>query len=471
MPQPTDPTPPAFDVSAAGRRDIAHHLHPYTQLRQLEQDGPLVITGGDGVFVIDEHGQRYLEGMAGLWCASLGFSEPRLAVAAERQMRKLPYYHSFSGKVPGPVTELVAQLMHWAPTPALQRGRVLFANSGSESNDTAFKLVHYYNNARGRPLKKKIIARQKAYHGVTAAAASMSGLATMHQHFDLPLPGILRVSAPHFYGNGLAGETEGQFVARLAQELEDLIAREGAETIAAFIAEPVQGAGGVIIPPPGYFEAVQGILKRHDILLLADEVITGFGRLGQAFGSQVFDLQPDMVTVAKMMTSAYVPMSALYVSEPIYQVIADASASIGTFGHGYTYSGHPLACAVALETLRIYQADDVIGHVQRVAPRLQAGLQAFASHPLVGQARGLGLIGALELAEDPGLRKPFDPARGVGAYFIKRAQAHGLILRVLGGDVIAFSPPLIISEAEIDLLLARTALALDDTWRWVRGEA
>ena len=471
---PTSPlalTNPASEMSPAGRRDIAHHLHPYTQLRQLEQDGPLVITGGDGVFVIDEHGRRYLEGMAGLWCASLGFSEPRLAAAAERQMRTLPYYHSFSGKVPGPVTELVAQLMHWAPTPALQRGRVLFANSGSESNDTAFKLVHYYNNARGRPLKKKIIARQKGYHGVTAAAASMSGLATLHQHFDLPLPGILRVSAPHFYGNGLAAETEAQFVARLAQELEDLIQREGADTIAAFIAEPVQGAGGVIIPPPGYFEAVQAILKRHDILLLADEVITGFGRLGQAFGSQVFNLQPDMVTVAKMMTSAYVPMSALYVSEPIYQVIADASAKIGTFGHGYTYSGHPLACAVALETLRIYQADDVIGHVQRVAPRLQAGLQGFASHPLVGQARGLGLIGALELAEDPGSRKPFDPARGVGAYFIKRAQAHGLILRVLGGDVIAFSPPLIISEAEIDLLLARTALALDDTWRWVQGEA
>ena len=470
MPTLTDPSPATVDVSAAGRRDIAHHLHPYTQLRQLEQDGPLVITGGDGVFVIDEHGQRYLEGMAGLWCASLGFSEPRLAEAAERQMRTLPYYHTFSGKVPGPVTELVAQLMQWAPTPALQRGRVLFANSGSESNDTAFKLVHYYNNARGRPLKKKIIARQKGYHGVTAAAASMSGLASMHQHFDLPLPGILRVSAPHFYGLGLAGETESQFVARLAQELEDLIAHEGADTIAAFIAEPVQGAGGVIIPPPGYFDAVQAILKRHDILLLADEVITGFGRLGQAFGSQVFNLQPDMVTVAKMLTSAYVPMSALYVSEPIYQVIADASASVGTFGHGYTYSGHPLACAVALETLRIYQADDVLAHVQRVAPRLQAGLQRLASHPLVGQARGLGLIGALELAQDPAERKPFDPAQGVGAHVVKRAQAHGLILRVLGGDVIAFSPPLIISEAEIDLLLARTALALDDTWRWLRGQ-
>jgi len=457
------------DLTAAGRSDIAHHLHPYTQLRQLEQDGPLVIVQGDGVFVIDEHGNRYLEGMAGLWCASLGFSEGRLADAAERQMRTLPYYHAFSGKVPGPVTALVETLMAWAPTPELQRGRVLFANSGSESNDTAFKLVRYVNSARGKPAKQKIIARQKGYHGVTAAAASMSGLATMHQHFGLPLPGILRVSAPHFYGGGLPGETEAQFVDRLVKELEDLIAAEGADTIAAFIAEPVQGAGGVIIPPAGYFPRIQAVLKANDILLIADEVITGFGRLGQPFGTNVFGLQPDLVTVAKMLTSAYVPMSALIVSDAVYQVVADASATVGTFGHGYTYSGHPLACAVALETLRIYTDDNVIAHVQQVAPRLQAGLRQFAGHPLVGDARGLGLIGALELAEDPKARKPFDPKRGVGAYLVKRAQAHGLILRVLGGDIIAFSPPLIITEAEIDLLLARTALALDETLAWVRG--
>jgi 4-aminobutyrate--pyruvate transaminase len=459
----------ATEISSAGRSDIAHHLHPYTQLRQLEREGPLVIVRGDGVHVFDEHGNRYLEGMAGLWCASLGFSESRLADAANQQMRTLPYYHSFSGKVPGPVTALVEKLMQWAPTAELRKGRVLFANSGSEANDTAFKLVHYYNNARGRPLKKKIIARQKGYHGVTAAAASMSGLATMHQHFDLPLPGILRVSAPHFYGGALAGESEVQFVERLAQELEVLIAAESADTIAAFIAEPVQGAGGVIIPPPGYFERVQAILKQHDILFLVDEVITGFGRLGQPFGSNVFGLKPDLLTVAKMLTSAYVPMSALFVSEEIYQVVADASASVGTFGHGYTYSGHPLACAVALETLRIYESDEVIAHVRRVAPRMQAGLQRFAGHAIVGQARGMGLIGALELAEDPATRKPFDPARGVGAYFVKRAQAHGLITRVLGGDVIAFSPPLIISEAEIDFMLERAELALADTLSWVRG--
>jgi 4-aminobutyrate--pyruvate transaminase len=459
------------EVTPAGRSDIAHHLHPYTQLRQLEREGPLVIVKGDGVYVIDEHGQRYLEGMAGLWCASLGFSEGRLAAAAERQMRTLPYYHSFSGKVPGPVTELVATLMAWAPTPELAAGRVLFSNSGSEANDTAFKLVRYYNNARGRPAKKKIIARQKGYHGVTAAAASLSGLPTMHQHFDLPLPGVLRVSAPHYYGRSQAEQSEADFVNQLAQELEDLIVREGADTIAAFIAEPVQGAGGVIIPPAGYFARVQAILKRHDILFIVDEVITGFGRLGQRFGTQVYDLKPDMLTVAKMMTSAYVPMSALFVSEAIYQTVADASAAVGTFGHGYTYSGHPLACAVALETLRIYETDDVVGHVRRVAPRLQAGLQRFAGHPIVGQARGLGLIGALELAKDPATRTPFDPKLGVGAYFVRRAQDHGLILRVLGGDVIAFSPPLIISEPEIDSMLERAAQALEETHTWVRGLA
>ncbi len=452
-------------ISPAGSSDVAHHLHPYTQLRQLEKDGPLVIVRGEGVQVFDEHGKAYIEGMSGLWCASLGFSEKRLADVAYQQMTTLPYYHSFSGKVPGPVTALVDALIRWAPVPM---ARVLFANSGSESNDTAFKLVRYYNNALGRPLKKKIIARNKGYHGVTLAAASLSGLPTMHQHFDLPLPDVVRVSCPHFYQYALPGESEAQFVDRLAVELEDTILREGPETIAAFIAEPVQGAGGVIIPPPGYFAKVQAILKKYDVLFIADEVITGFGRLGQAFGTQVFDLKPDMITVAKMMTSAYVPMSALYVSDAIYQAVADASAAVGVFGHGYTYSGHPLACAIALETLRIYEADDVIGHVRRVAPHLQQGLQAFKDHPMVGHVRGLGLIGAIELAQDPATRKPFDPKRGVGAYLVGRAQANGLILRVLPGDVIGFSPPLVITEAEIDTLLERFAVALSQTQDWVK---
>ena len=451
-------------LTPAALADTRHHLHPYTQLRQLERDGPLVIVGGDGVHVVDEHGQRYLEGMAGLWCASLGFSEKRLADAAHRQMLKLPYYHTFTGKVPGPVTELVQALDRWSPIPG---ARVLFANSGSESNDTAVKLVRYYWNARGRPAKKKILARVKGYHGVTVAAASLSGIPTMHQHFDLPMDGIVRVGCPHPYQFAQNGESPEAFAARMAAELEATIEREGPDTIGAFIAEPVQGAGGVIVPPPGYFDLLQPILKKHEILFIADEVITGFGRLGQAFGAQVYKLKPDLVTVAKMMTSAYVPMSALYVADPVYQAIADTSAAVGVFGHGYTYSGHPLACAVALETLRIYEDDRVVEHVARVGPRLQAGLARYRGHPLIGDVRGLGLIGAVELAADPASRKPFDPKRGVAPYLVKRAQAHGLILRAMAADIVAFSPPLVITEGEIDELLAKFDLALKDTEAWV----
>lgn len=454
-----------MSISQSGQSDIAHHLHPYTQLRQFEKDGPLVITRGEGVQVFDENGKGYIEGMAGLWCTSLGFSNKRLVEAAYKQMQVLPYYHSFTGKVPGPVPELVDRMIAMAPVPM---GRVLFANSGSESNDTAFKLVRYYNNAKGRPLKKKIIARNKGYHGVTVASASLTGLPANHTMFDLPLPGVLRVGAPHHYQFATPGETEEQFVNRLVKELEDMIATEGADTIGAFIAEPVQGAGGVIIPPPGYFDRIQAILKKHDILFIVDEVITGFGRLGKAFGTQVYNLKPDMITVAKMLTSAYVPMSALYLSEDLYQTIADASATIGTFGHGYTYSGHPLACAVALETLKIYEEEQVFEHVADVAPALAKGLQRFSGHPIVGQVRSLGLIGAIELAQDPSQRTPFDPKKGVGAYLVRRAQEHGLILRVLGGDIVAVSPPLIISESEINTLLDRLALALEDTHAWVK---
>ena len=452
-------------VTPAAQSDRDHHLHPYTELRTLERDGPLVIVRGEGVQVFDEQGKGYIEGMAGLWCAALGFSETRLADAASRQMHTLPYYHSFSGKVPGPVATLVREMIRWAPVPM---ARVLFANSGSESNDTAFKLVRYFNNALGRPQKKKIIARNKAYHGVTAAAASMSGLAVMQRDFDLPLPGIVRVGCPHYYQFALPGETQEQFVDRLARELEDTILREGPDTVAAFIAEPVQAAGGVLIPPAGYFARVQEILRRYDVLLLADEVVTGFGRLGHAFGTQAFDLKPDLITVAKMLTSAYAPMSALYVNDRVYQAVADNSAAVGIFGHGYTYSGHPLACAVALETLRIYEEDRILDHVRKVAPRLQDGLRELGKHPLVGDARGMGLIGALELAADPARRQPFDPARGVANYLVARAQEHGLITRALIGDVVAFSPPLIITEAEIDSMLERTRRALDDTLVWVK---
>ena len=453
------------NLTPAASRDLAYHLHPSTNLRQVQTEGPLVITRGEGVYVFDEQGNRYLEGMAGLWCASLGFSERRLAEAAHRQMTELPFYHSFAGKVPAIATELAEKLVSMAP-----RGlaRVLFANSGSEANDTAIKLVWYYNNALGRPLKKKIIGRHKGYHGMTVAAASVTGLAFVHGDFDLPRGRFLHAGCPHYYRFGKEGETEEQFAERLAAELDDLITREGRETVAAFFAEPVMGAGGVIVPPTTYFQRIQPVLRKHDVLFVVDEVICGFGRTGNMFGSQTFDLRPDVLTCAKALTAGYLPMSATLVSQAIYDVLLAQSDKLGIFGHGYTYSSHPVPAAVALETLRIYEERDILSHVRRVGPRLQSGLRALSEHPLVGEARGIGLIGALELVRDKSTRANFDSKAGIGAFLVKRAQHHGAILRNMAGDVIAFSPPLIITEPEIDALIERTALALDDTQAMVR---
>ena len=447
-------------LTPAARRDLAYHLHPSTNLRQVESEGPLVIARGEGVYVFDEHGNRYLEGMAGLWCASLGFSERRLAEAAYRQMTELPFYHAFAGKVPSIATELAEKLVSMAP-PGL--ARVIFANSGSEANDTAIKLIWYYNNAIGRPEKKKIIGRHKGYHGMTVAAASVTGLAFAHGDFDLPRGRFLHTGCPHHYRFGRPGESEEAFASRLAAELDELIVREGPGTVAAFFAEPVMGAGGVMVPPATYFEKIQQVLKKHDVLFVVDEVICGFGRTGSMFGSQTFDLRPDILTCAKALTAGYLPMSATLVSRAIYDALLAQSDKLGVFGHGYTYSAHPVPAAVALETLRIYEERDIVGHVRKVGPRLQVGLRRLGEHPLVGEARGIGLIGALELVRDKGTRANFDPKAGIGAYLVKRAQHHGAILRNMAGDVIAFSPPLVITEAEIDSLLASTSRALDDT--------
>ena len=448
-------------------RDVATLLHPYTNLRAHEQAGPLVITGGDGIYVTDEGGNRYIEGLAGLWCASLGFSERRLAEAATAQLNRLPFYHLFGGKSHDRAIELAEQLLALAPVPM---ARVFFANSGSEAVDTAIKLVWYVNNARGRPRKKKIIGRQKGYHGVTIASASLTALPNNQRSFDLPLPGFLVTDCPHHYRFADPGESEEQFATRLAANLEALILREGPETIAAFIAEPVQGAGGVIVPPPGYFEKVQAVLKRHDVLLIADEVITGFCRTGALFGSETFGLKPDIMTMAKALTSGYQPLSAVMIAPHLYDAIADESARIGTFGHGFTYSAHPVPAAVALETLRIYQERDILGHVRAMTPLLQQGLRRFAEHPLVGEVRGVGLIAGIELVADRATKAPFEPPGRAGALAMREAQARGLILRALG-DTLAICPPLIIQPAEIAALLERLGGALDAAWSALRRTA
>ncbi|MCH7793548.1 MAG: aspartate aminotransferase family protein [Proteobacteria bacterium] len=452
--------------NSAAAMDIASHLHPYTNARRHEAEGPMVITEGKGIYVYDDQGKEYIEGLAGLWSTALGFGEERLVQAAAEQMRKLPYYHSFAHKAPMPTIELAAKLLEIAPVPM---SKVFFANSGSEANDTVIKMVWYYNNALGRPDKKKIISRIKGYHGVTVATASLTGLPYNQRDFDLPIANILHTSCPHHYRFGQNGENEEDFATRCAAELEQLILDEGPETIAAFIGEPVMGAGGVIVPPRTYWAKVQAVLEKYDVLLIVDEVICGFGRTGNLFGCQTYGIKPDIMTVAKALSSSYLPISAVLISDPVYQTIADNSAKIGTFGHGYTYSGHPVPAAVALETLKIYEERDIVGHVRQVGPRLQEGLGRYADHPMVGEVRGVGLIAAVELVADRASKATFDPPGRVGGYFAERAQAHGLIIRNLM-DVIAFCPPLIITEDQIDSLVERFARALDDTASWVEHE-
>ena len=452
-------------TTSAARRDLTYHLHPTTNLRAVQTDGPLVITRGDGVYVYDDEGRRYLEGLAGLWCASLGFSEARLAEAAYRQMKELPFYHSFSGRVPAVTTLLAEALIRIAPA---GMSRALFANSGSEANDTAVKLAWYVNNALGRPQKKKIIGRQRGYHGMTIAAASLTGLPFAQTDFDLPIARFLHTDCPHYYRYALPGETEEAFGARLADNLEQLIVRENPDTVAAFVAEPVMGAGGVIVPPATYFDRVQPILRKYEILFVADEVICAFGRTGNMFGAQTYNLDPDIMTLAKALSAGYLPISADLVKGSVYDILVAQSDKLGIFGHGYTYSAHPVPAAVALETLKIYEERDIVGMVRRVGPRLLAAIGSYADHPLVGNVRGVGLLGAIELVADKATKRSFDAKAGVGAFLVKRAQHHGAILRNMPGDIIAFSPPLIISEAEIDELMACFGRALDDTWAMVK---
>ena len=445
--------------NSAASRDIAYQLHPYTNLKKHESDGPLVITEGKGVYVYDETGKEYIEGLAGLWCTSLGFGEERLVEAATRQLKKLPYYHVFNHKSHDISVELAERLIALMP---VKMSKVFFNNSGSEANDTAVKMVWYYNNARGRHRKKKVIARMRGYHGVTVASASLTGLPANHRDFDLPIANIRHADCPHHYRYAKPRESEEDFATRLAESLDAQIMREDPETVAAFIAEPVMGAGGVIVPPRTYFEKIQQVLKKHDVLFIADEVICGFGRTGNMFGTETFGLKPDIITMAKALSSAYLPISATIISDELYQAFVAQSEKIGTFAHGYTYSAHPVCCAVALETLKIYEERDILAHVRRVAPRFLEGLRRFANHPLVGEVRGVGLVAGLELVKDKATKTPFDLKMGVGPMVAARAQENGLIVRALM-DTVALCPPLVITADEIDEMLRRFGKALDET--------
>ncbi|MBB4303891.1 4-aminobutyrate--pyruvate transaminase [Rhodobium orientis] len=447
-------------------RDLATILHPYTPLHTLPQTGPLVLDHGKGVFVYDTQGNEYIEGMSGLWCAGLGFGDAELIDAATEQMHKLPYYHLFGGKGMEPAIELGEKLKEIAPMPV---SKVFFTSSGSEANDTQVKLAWYYNNALGRPEKKKIISRMKAYHGVTVMSGSLTGLPIVHGDFDLPVAGVLHTDCPHHYRFAEASESEDDFVARLAANLKALIEAEGPETIAAFIAEPIMGAGGVILPPEGYFQAIRPILAEHDILFIDDEVICGFGRTGNWWGAETYGFEPDTLSAAKQMTSAYAPLGAVLVPERMVEAFEAESAKLGAFGHGFTYGGHPLGCAVGAKAIEIYQKRDILGHVRKLAPQFEARLAKLADHPLVGEARGKGLIGGVELVADKATKRPFGAKSGVAARMVKFAEARGAIFRPIG-DTVALCPPMVITEAELDLLFDKMEAALGDAEDWVRKE-
>ena len=440
-------------------------IYPTTNPAMSEQ---MVVARAEGPYIYDKQGKRYLEGMAGLWCTALGYGNEEIIEAAERQMRELSFSHMFGGKTHSSAIELADKLAAMVP---MQDGRVFLGNSGSDANDTLLKLIRYHAEASGQPNRIKVIAREQGYHGVTLASAALTAIPTNHAHFQLPFEalGVLRTGSANYYRGANDGESEAEFVARRAQELEALILAEGPETIAAMIAEPVSGAGGVIVPPEGYFEAIQTVLDRYGVWLWDDEVICGFGRLGTDFGANKMSMRPQMMTLAKALSSAYVPVSAAIVQGDIADCINASATEVGVFGHGYTYSGHPLGCAVASKVIDIYVRDKIFDHAATVGDYLQARLNEFADHPLVGEVSGVGMIGAVELVADKPSKKPFDGMK-VGQFCAKAAEDNGLVIRPLGGNRVAVCPPLIIETTHVDELMEKFGAALNLTLDWVTGE-
>ncbi len=448
-----------FQPNSPEARDVAYHLHSYTNARAHQEDGPLIIERGDGAYVIDNSGNRYLEGMAGLWSVGVGFNEPRLAEAAARQMEKLPFYHTFGSRSHGPAVDLAEKLIQLAPVPM---SKVFYTNSGSEANDSVLKLLWYRSNAMGQPQRKKIISRLRGYHGVTIASASMTGLPTNHESFDLPIANVLHTGSPHHYRDAHEGESEVDFANRLASELEEMILAEGPETVMAFIAEPVMGAGGVVVPPETYWARIQEVLQKYDILLVADEVICGFGRTGKMFGSQTFDMKPDVLVMSKQITSSYFPLSAFMINDRVFEPLADESNRIGVLGHGFTAAGHPTGAAIALENIAIIEERGLVANAAEMGGYLHERLREFADHPLVGEVRGVGLLAAVELVLDKQTRSAAEKPGQLGKHAAGRLFANGVISRPMV-DALAFCPPMIVNRGDIDGFLSALGASLDET--------
>lgn len=440
--------------------DAAHHMHPFTANDDLAEKGARVITRANGVMLTDSEGCEILDAMAGLWCVNIGYGRDELAEAAARQMRELPYYNTFFMSTHVPAIALADKLAQLAPG---DLNHVFFASGGSEANDTNIRLVRRYWQMMGQPEKTVIISRKNAYHGTTMGGASLGGMQGMHAQGGLPIPDIVHINQPHWYLEG--GEmSEHDFGIARARELEAKIDELGEGRVAAFIAEPVQGAGGVIVPPDSYWPEVSRICAERDILLIVDEVITGFGRTGKWFGTQTYDLKPDIMTVAKGLSSGYAPIGASIVSDKVAEVIGREE-----FAHGYTYSGHPVAAAVALENLRIMEEEKIVDHVRDVAaPYLAEKWHQLGDHPFVGETKIVGMMASLALTADKGSRKPFASEAGTVGYKVReRCFANNLIMRHVG-DRMVVSPPLVMTRADIDVLFERAVKSLDEGYAKVK---
>lgn len=443
------------------QRDIESVVHPQTNLLKHLKNGPTIMTNGEGIYIYEDSGKKLLDSGAALWCSSLGFKNERVAKVAYEAMQQLPYFQLFRGYSHSPAIELSEKLLEIAPVPM---SKVLLQCSGSEANDSAVKLVWYYWNGVGKPEKRKILSRMGSYHGSTCVCVSMTGNKGYHNSFGLPFDGFIHVDSLNYYRSSKPGETEEEFSQRLANSLEETILREGPETIAAFWADPVQGNAGALPPPAGYFEKVQALLRKYDILFVADEVICGFGRTGNMWGSQTYDLKPDLVTCAKGLSAAMLPISALLINERIFDVMATQSDRIGAFVHGFTYAGHPVASRVALEVLKIYEEIDIVARVKQLEAPFLKMLNGLLDHPMVGEASGTGLLGGLEIVADKKTRQSFAPEVGMNNLIDKHAYENGIILRTTPANRIAYSPPLIISEDEIEEMGRLTRAALDGAW-------
>lgn len=445
-------------ANSLAARDIASIIHPQTNLKLHESHGPVVVDRGSGVWTVDDDGNELLDSVSGLWCASLGFAPERLAKAAYDQMRKLSFGHLYRHTSHEPAIELAERLLAIAPA---GMSKVHFQSTGAEANDTAIKLAWYYHNALGRTGRRKIISRQGAYHGSTVATVSLSGKSDMHAQFNLPLDGFLHVECPHYYRDGQEGESEEEYATRLAESLEAFIEKEDPETIAAFFAEPVIGSSGAIVPPRTYFPKIQAVLKKHDILFVADEVICGLGRTGKMWGSETFDIEPDMMSSAKALSAAALPISALLIGEKVYRAMVAQSEKTGNFAHGHTYAGHPASVAVALETLKIYEEMDLLTHIAGLGITFREVLEGMSDHPMVGNVDVVGLLAGIELVQDKETREAFPAEANIATRVADTSQKHGLLHRY-AGNRIAFAPAYITSEEEMHEIGVRLRRSLDE---------